>query len=157
MAVIFARAAEELGARAEIARLLMRRGRAADAKDPAAIVAEHVPGSRDSHGIFNGTIEQFAEYLRTHNYADQRYGPQQHTISNILIEFDSPSTARVESYHLAFHRIVAQSGRYDVYIGGRYLDRCELAGGRWLLASRHVIYDWSNSSLVSEPTSVEHA
>jgi hypothetical protein len=139
MAVIFASAAEELGARAEIARLLMRRGRAADAKDPAAIVAEHVPGSRDSHGIFNGTIEQFAEYLRTHNYADKRYGPQQHAISNILIEFDSPSRARVESYHLAFHRI------------------CELTGGRWLLASRHVIYDWSNSSLVSEPTSVEHA
>lgn len=156
MAVIFARPAEELLARAEIARLLTRRGRAADAKDPDAIVAEHVPGSRDSHGLFDGTIEEFAQYLRTHNYADERYGPQRHTISNILIEFDAPGRARVESYHLAFHRIELESARYDVYIGGRYLDRCELSGGRWLLAGRHVIYDWSNSSLVSEPTSVEH-
>ena len=135
----------------------MRRGRAADAKDPAAIVAEHVPGSRDSHGLFNGTIEEFAEYLRTHNYQDERYGPQRHTISNILIEFDSPSRARVESYHLAFHRIDLESASYDVYIGGRYLDRCELSGGRWLLASRHVIYDWTNASLVREPATVEHA
>ena len=157
MAVIFASAAEELNARADIARLLMRRGRAADAKDPAAIVAEHVPGSRDSHGMFNGTIEEFAEYLRTHNYQDERYGPQRHTISNILIEFDSPSRARVESYHLAFHRIDLESASYDVYIGGRYLDRCELSGGRWLLASRHVIYDWTNASLVREPATVEHA
>jgi hypothetical protein len=157
MAVIFASAAEELSARAEIARLLTRRGRAADAKDPDAIVAEHVPGSHDSHGIFDGTIEEFAEYLRTHNYRDERYGPQRHTISNILIEFDSPSRARVESYHLAFHRIVLASGSYDVYIGGRYLDRCELTGDRWLLATRHVIYDWTSSSLVREPTTVEHA
>ncbi len=157
MAVTFASAAEELHARAHIARLLMRRGRAADAKDPDAIVAEHVPGSRDSHGVFNGTIEEFAEYMRTHNYQDERYGPQRHTISNILIEFDSPSRARAESYHLAFHRIVLASGSYDVYIGGRYLDRCELSGDRWLLASRHVIYDWTNSSLVCEPTTVEHA
>ena len=156
MAVIFASAAEELNARAEIARLLIRRGRAADAKDPDAIVAEHVPGSRDSHGIFDGTIEQFAEYLRTHNYQDKRYGPQRHTISNILIDFDSPSRARVESYHHAFHRIAAESASYDVYIGGRYLDRCELTGDRWLLASRHVIYDLSSCSLVNEPTSVEH-
>jgi hypothetical protein len=157
VAVIFVSAAEELRARAEIARLLTRRGRAADAKDPDAIVAEHVPGSHDSHGIFDGTIEEFAEYLRTHNYRDERYGPQRHTISNILIEFDSPSRARVESYHLAFHRIVLASGSYDVYIGGRYLDRCELTGDRWLLATRHVIYDWTSSSLVREPTTVEHA
>jgi hypothetical protein len=157
MAVIFASAAEELNARADIARLLMRRGRAADAKDPAAIVAEHVPGSRDSHGMFNGTIEEFAEYLRTHNYQDKRYGPQRHTISNILIDFDSPSRARVESYHLAFHRIDLESASHDVYIGGRYLDRCELSGGRWLLVSRHVIYDWTNASLVREPATVEHA
>jgi hypothetical protein len=156
MAVNFASAADELNARAEIARLVMRRGRAADAKDPDAIVAQHVPGSRDSHGVFDGTIEQFAEYLRTHNYQDERYGLQRHAISNILIEFDSASRARVESYHLAFHRITAESASYDVHIGGRYLDCCELFGGRWLLTSRHVIYDWTRTSLVNEPTSVEH-
>ncbi len=132
--------------RRQIEDLLVRRGRAADAKDPDAIVAEHIPGSRDEHGIFDGTIEQFAEYLRQNNYRDSRYGPQRHTISNVLVDFDSPDIARVESYHLAYHRIVLESGEYDVDIGGRYLDLCERFEGRWLLRSRTVVYDWSRSS-----------
>jgi SnoaL-like domain len=139
-------ALRELLARRSIEELITRRGRAADAKDPDAIVAEHVPGSRDTHGIFDGTIEEFADYLRTHNYQDDRYGTQRHTISNVLIDFDSPDLARVESYHLAYHRLVLSSGPFDVHVGGRYLDRCEQVGGRWLLSSRQVVYDWSSSS-----------
>jgi hypothetical protein len=135
----------QLIARSEIEQLLIRRGRAADAKDPAAIVRQHVPGSRDAHGIFDGTIEEFVEHLRTHNYSDPRYGPQRHTVTNVLIDFVSPSAASVESYHLAYHRIELTSGSFHVYIGGRYLDHCERVAGRWLLASRTVIYDWSRS------------
>lgn len=141
-----ARTVEELVARQRIEALLIRRGRAADAKDPDAILAEHVPGSADEHGIFDGTIEQFVDYLRHHNYRDRRYGPQRHTVSNVLIDFDSPERARVESYHLAYHRLVLDSGEYDVDIGGRYLDVCERRDGRWLLRSRTVVYDWSRSS-----------
>jgi SnoaL-like domain len=137
---------DELAAKQAIADLLTRRGRAADAKNPAAIVAEHVPGSRDTHGIFDGTIEEFAEYLRTHNYQDPRYGLQRHTVSNILIDFDSAEVARVESYHLAYHRIVLGDVVYDVDIGGRYLDVCGRVGGRWLIRSRTVVYDWSSST-----------
>jgi hypothetical protein len=139
-------ALRELLARRSIEELITRRGRAADAKDPDAIVAEHVPGSRDTHGIFDGTIEEFAHYLRTHNYQDDRYGTQRHTVSNVLIDFDSPDVARVESYHLAYHRLVLGSGSFDVHVGGRYLDRCEQVSGRWLLSSRQVVYDWSSSS-----------
>jgi len=109
-------------------------------------VAEHVPGSRDEHGIFAGTIEQFADWLRRNNYSDSRYGPQRHTVSNVLVDFDSSDSARVESYHLAYHRLVLDAGEYDVDIGGRYLDVCERLDGRWLLRSRTVVYDWSRSS-----------
>jgi 3-phenylpropionate/cinnamic acid dioxygenase small subunit len=157
MGVIFADAAEELLARHHIEELLTRRGRAADAKDPDAILAEHVPGSRDTHGIFDGTIEDFVDYLRTHNYADTRYGIQRHTVSNVIIEFDSVDAAHVESYHLAFHRIELDRGSYDVHIGGRYLDRCLKHGDRWLLASRDVVYDWSRSSPVTHSNTSEDA
>jgi hypothetical protein len=142
----FSAALQELIARSEIEQLLIRRGRAADAKNPSAIVREHVPGSRDAHGIFDGTIEEFAEHLRTHNYVDPRYGPQRHTVTNIVIAFTSPSAASVESYHLAYHRLELTDGSFHVHIGGRYLDLCERVDGRWLLASRTVIYDWSRSS-----------
>jgi hypothetical protein len=147
----------ELVAKAEIQELLMQRGRAADAKDPDAIVRQHVPGSRDTHGIFDGTIEEFGEYLRTHNYSDPRYGAQRHMVTNPLIELASPSVANVESLHIAYHRIELTSGSYEVYVGGRYLDRCELVGGQWLLASRTVVYDWSRSSRAAELTTRSHA
>jgi SnoaL-like domain len=148
-------ALRELLARQCIEELLTRRGRAADAKDPDAILAEHVPGSRDTHGIFDGTIEEFADYLRTHNYQDDRYGTQRHTISNVLIHFDTPDVARVESYHLAYHRLALSSGSFDVHVGGRYLDRCEQVGGRWLLSSRQVVYDWSSSSPATPDADLE--
>ena len=150
-----ASALRELLARQRIEELLTRRGRAADAKDPDAILAEHVPGSRDTHGIFDGTIEDFADYLRTHNYQDDRYGTQRHTVSNVLIDFDAPDVARVESYHLAYHRLVLGSGSFDVNVGGRYLDRCEQVGGRWLLTSRQVVYDWSSSSPATRDADLE--
>jgi hypothetical protein len=153
----FADAVDELIARNEIEQLLIRRGRAADAKDPAAIAREHVPGSRDAHGIFDGTIEEFVEHLRTHNYSDPRYGPQRHTVTNIVIEFSSPSAATVESYHLAYHRIELASGSFHVYIGGRYLDRCERATGGWQLASRAVVYDWSRSRRAVDLTTERNA
>jgi hypothetical protein len=140
------RTVEKLVAQRQIEALLTRRGRAADAKNPDAILAEHVPGSTDEHGIFDGTIEQFVDYLRENNYRDKRYGPQRHTVSNVLIDFDSPQRALVESYHLAYHRLVLDSGEYDVDIGGRYLDVCERLDGRWLLRSRTVVYDWSRAS-----------
>jgi SnoaL-like domain len=148
-------AATQLVERRAIEELVVRRGRAADAKDPVAIVREHVPGSRDVHGIFDGTIEEFAEYLRTHNYQDNRYGLQRHTVSNVLIEFRSPNVAVVESYHLAYHRILLGPESYDVQIGGRYLDRCERANGNWLLSSRSVVYDWSSSDLVRAQDNLE--
>ncbi len=147
---------EALLARQEIETLLVDRGRAADAKDPDAIVALHVPGSRDTHGIFDGTIEAFAQYLRENNYRDGRYGAQRHTVSNVLIQFDGADRAHVESYHLAYHRLVLDSGSYDVQIGGRYLDVCERRFGRWLLARRSVVYDWSRSWLVTEQPCLNH-
>jgi hypothetical protein len=135
-------------AKLRITELLNRRGRASDVKDADAVLREHVPGSRDNHGVFNGTIEEFAEFLRTHNYADSTYGVQRHTISNVLIEFDGPSSARVESYHLAYHRMNLSSGTYDVHIGGRYFDHCVELKQHWLLQSRQVVYDWSRSARV---------
>lgn len=134
-----------LVARRQIETLLIERGRAADAKDADAILALHVPGSRDTHGIFDGTIEQFTQYLRENNYSDGRYGEQRHTVSNILVEFESPELARVESYHLAYHRLTLVTGSYDVQVGGRYLDVCARGPTGWLLNERLVVYDWSRS------------
>lgn len=143
---------ERLTSRQFIAELVVARGRAADGKDPDGILACHVPGSRDEHGINNGTIEELVDYLRTHNYADDRYGAQQHTIANVLTEFDSSDLARTESYHLAHHRMTIDGVDLDVLIGGRYLDVCQRIDGRWLIRSRTVVYDWSRTTPATTPT-----
>jgi 3-phenylpropionate/cinnamic acid dioxygenase small subunit len=128
-----------------IRELLVRRGRAADGKSPAKILAQHVPGSRDTHGIFDGTIEEFTEFLRTHNYQDERYGIQRHTIGNVLMNWRTDGVVAVESYHLAYHRLVLGGVDHDVHVGGRYLDICTPFGAGWRLLSRAVVYDWSRS------------
>ena len=140
------RAVERLIATDAMRELLLRRGRAADGKSPDTIVAQHVPGSRDTHGIFDGTIEEFAEFLRTHNYQDQRYGIQRHTIGNLLLNWRSEVLVEVESYHLAYHRLVVDGVAHDVHIGGRYLDVCTRLEAGWRILSRAVVYDWSRSS-----------
>jgi 3-phenylpropionate/cinnamic acid dioxygenase small subunit len=139
-------AVERLVTAEAIRELLVRRGRAADGKDPARILAQHVPGSRDTHGIFDGTIEEFTEFLRTHNYQDERYGIQRHTIGNLLLNRRANDLVEVESYHLAYHRLVIGGVEYDVHVGGRYLDVCSRLDAGWRLLSRAVIYDWSRSS-----------
>lgn len=136
----------ELESRQRIVELVLRRGRAADAKDPDAILAEHVPGTRDTHGIFDGTIEEFVEYLRVHHYTGRLYGLQRHTVGNVVVAFDAPDHARVESSHLAHHRLHLADGPRDVVVGGRYLDRCAVHDGRWRLSHRSVVYDWSRSA-----------
>ena len=137
----------ELESRQRIVELVTRRGRAADAKDPDAILAEHVPGTRDTHGIFDGTIEEFVDHLRVHHYAGGLYGLQRHTVSNVVVELDLPDSARVESYHLAYHRLELAEGSRDVVVGGRYLDRCTVHDGQWRLSHRSVVYDWSRSAV----------
>lgn len=146
----------ELEARQRIVELLTRRGRAADAKDPDAILAEHVPGTRDAHGIFDGTIEEFVEHLRVHHYATGRYGLQRHTVSNVVVDLDPPDRARAESYHLAHHRLELADGPRDVVIGGRYLDRCAVHDGQWRLAHRTVVYDWSRSAIPTDDPRRSH-
>jgi len=138
-------AVKRLVAAGAIRDLLVRRGRAADGKSPEKILAQHVPGSRDTHGIFDGTIEEFTEFLRTHNYQDERYGIQRHTIGNVLMNWRADGVAEVESYHLAYHRLVLGGVDHDVHVGGRYLDICTPLGGGWRLSSRAVVYDWSRS------------
>ena len=145
------RAVERLVATDAIRELLMRRGRAADGKSPDTIVAQHVPESRDTHGIFDGTIEEFAEFLRTHNYQDRRYGIQRHTIGNLLLNWRAEVLVEIESYHLAYHRLVIDGVARDVHIGGRYLDVCTRLSAGWRILSRAVVYDWSRSSPATRP------
>jgi hypothetical protein len=101
---------------------------------------------REASGDDPGDFVRFAfnvlsAYTHTH-----------HQLGNTLIEFDSDSQARVETYFTAFHRQRAQGDplapenacetEMDYFVAGRYLDRFELRDGKWLIAHRTGMTDW---------------
>jgi hypothetical protein len=74
-----------------------------------------------------------------------------HFISNILIDVHGDE-ADVESYHIAVvGRQTDEEGPTQSTIGGRYLDRFALRGGRWAITERAVVFDWSRVDLETTP------
>jgi SnoaL-like domain len=65
-----------------------------------------------------------------------------HFISNILIDLHGDE-ADVESYHIAVVVRDEDSGQTQSRIGGRYLDKFAYRDGRWAIAERSVVFDWS--------------
>jgi hypothetical protein len=136
--------------RQEIHEVVMRYSRGIDRGDPAMIASVYHAGAIDRHGP-----HQFAD-AGTDIVAlavprlDALAGVAQHHITNFLIELNGDS-ADVESYFLAFQPTKLQDGTEVLsVIAGRYLDRFERRDGRWAIAERSVVVDWSRKDLPGE-------
>lgn len=121
-----------------ISEVLMRYCRGIDRQDREVLSGVFWPGAEDDHILFQGTAEGFVEHamsflagLNTH-----------HFLGNILIDFDSPQSARSEAYFVACHDMPCAVGRQDFTMGGRYLDRLEKRDGEWRIAKRVLTCDW---------------
>jgi SnoaL-like domain len=124
-----------------IAEVLYRRARASDRSDPELAHACYHPGATERHGAFDGEAAEFIDIVSwTRTRPGSPVVGMQHLITNILADFANPDAAFVESYHVAYCQMT--SG-LDAAIGGRYLDRFERRDGRWAIAHRDVIFDWS--------------
>jgi hypothetical protein len=72
----------------------------------------------------------------------------QHVLGQSHIEL-AGSTAKVETQVISYHRVDYSGGNgaapdeHDTCIGGRYLDGFEQRDGEWRIASRKMLYDWS--------------
>jgi hypothetical protein len=78
--------------------------------------------------------------------------PSMHLTGNELIEFDDTG-AWVESYFISIQTLERADGRYTRNRGGRYVDRFERRGGKWRIAQRTVVDDWSRIDRVIETVS----
>lgn len=124
-----------------IAEVLYRRARAGDRADAELAHACYHPGATERHGAFDGEAARFIDEVSwTRPRPDSPVIAMQHVITNILAHFPGPDAAFVESYHVAHCQM---SDGADATIGGRYLDRFERRDGRWAIAHRDVIFDWS--------------
>jgi hypothetical protein len=143
------RALRLLSARHEIASVLYRRARAVDRADAALARACYHRGATERHGLFNG---EAAEFIDRVSFDNSRPGSAIrsafHLITNILIEFEDDQRAFVESYHVAW---IQMADGQIATIGGRRLDRFEQRDGKWAIAHRDAIFDWSRIEPELEP------
>ena len=132
---------DDLLAHAAIQQVLMRYCRGVDRGDLALLQSVYHDGAIDRHGQFDGLGVDFAAGLVKSMDAAGTVG--QHHITNVLIELDGRE-ANVESYFLALHPAPSEGDAARLaFVGGRYLDRFSCRDGRWAIADRTVILDWS--------------
>lgn len=124
-----------------IRRVLATYCRAIDRCDAGLLRSVYWPDAVDQHGIFNGNAMQFVDFI-VPMLRNMRMTC--HSISNILIELQG-DVARVETYVRAYHDTTGTEGRFDIVVGGRYLDRMERRDGEWRIAHRQFVMDWNQN------------
>jgi len=140
---------EELLAREEIHDVLKRYVRAVDRADADLMISCYHDDGVDDHGMFRGPARDFADFVCGER--SKRYQATHHFIAppNIRVSGDS---AFVDTYCIA-HQISAPDEvgqRFDYMIGVRYLDRFERRAGRWLIAHRTAVFDWTYTVPIDE-------
>lgn len=119
--------------------------RGEDRRDADIIAGCFWPDASVDFGIFAGS---FDEYLAWVVPGAPSIPVTLHTLGQSLIRL-AGATATVETHVTAYHRIDFGQAEHDVFLGGRYLDTVERRGGEWRIASRAMLYDWSQDMGVS--------
>ena len=139
---------QRLADRVAIQDALHRYARGIDRRNWDFLASAFHPGAQLDQGDFKGTIEEMIEAVKARHGAIEQSA---HLLSNILIEFDGPDGAVVETYFLAYLRNAnlpammrvallgpeaGESGKIDMRSLGRYIDRFERRDGHWKIARR---------------------
>jgi SnoaL-like domain len=144
-------AISSLIAKQQITEVLYLRARAGDRRDVGLALSCYHPGATEEHEGFAGTA---AEFIRDVSMiSPNSTAPVTclwHFISNILIDLDG-DRASVESYHIAVVIRDGDDGQTESRIGGRYFDRFAHRDGRWAIAHREVVFDWSRVDPATTP------
>jgi hypothetical protein len=128
-----------------IRRALVALARGEDRRDAALISSAYWPDSVTDYGVFRGS---FDDYLAWVVPGADAITDTQHVLGQSYIEL-ATATARVETQVISYHRVDYTGtgwlggGEHDTCIGGRYLDLFEKRDGEWRIASRTMLYDWS--------------
>jgi hypothetical protein len=139
-------------ARQEIVDVLYRYCRAFDRVDPELLATTYHADAVDDHGgFYSGSAKGFVDMMPK---LVEKSEVTFHVILNVLIDFSSSSSAHVESYSLAFARLVDEDTkqRVDRCVQLRYIDRFERRNGEWRIAKRKAVYDNTRTDPVNEYT-----
>lgn len=134
---------DDLSARAGIADALHSYCRGIDRLDADAVrAAFHDDGVLIDYGSPEPVrAADFAGYATTK--LREAYTATQHRVTNTSIVARDGSTARVESYILAFHVEDGENGKFLHTFNGRWIDEFEDRGAGWRIAQRTLRVDWT--------------
>ena len=101
-------------------------------------------------GVFQGTSNDYVYWVLG---VLQQVRSSHNLIGNVRAEIEG-DVALVESYFQTHYRLDKPTGREDVFLGGRFLDRMERrpagAAGVWKIMHRKQLIDWTRTEAVSE-------
>lgn len=101
-------------------------------------------------GVFQGTSNDYIHWVVG---VLNQVRSSHHMIGNVLVTLEG-DTALVESYCHAHYRMDKPTGREDIFIGSRYLDRFERRpsgpAGVWKIMHRKQVIDWVRTEAVSD-------
>lgn len=138
--------------KSEIADILYRFARGIDRIDETLLRSVcHPDATIDlGPGIFQGTANDYVHWVLG---VLHQIRSSHHMIANVHAQLDG-DVALVESYCHAHFRLDKPTGREDVFMGSRYLDRMERRpagpGGVWKIVHRKQILDWVRTEAVSD-------
>jgi hypothetical protein len=138
---------QSLADKQAITEIIYRYCRGLDRMDRELTLSCWHEGGTDNHGaLFNGTAEEFVEWVWPIHAA---MVSTQHTINNILIDLDG-DRAGAESYYTVYLRSASGGGYTDIVGGGRYCDSFEKLDGNWRIRHRESIGDWVQQFEIAE-------
>lgn len=141
-------ALQQLLDRQAIQDVLVRYCRAVDRADVALLRdCYHSDATEDHGGTFAGSAQAYIDMLAP---VLPRAGTLSHTTTNILIEFDGPQAARVESHILAFARLKKAGEKFDSLCLARAVDRFTQRDGAWRIAARQLVWEWNHDMPMAE-------
>jgi ketosteroid isomerase-like protein len=112
--------------------------RGVDRHDADILASCYTPDATENHGIYAGSAAGFVDWVV--GFLAQA-GFMQHAVSNLHLLGMSGDTATTETY---YHVRCAGLDGELAHVFGRYLDTWRRHDGRWLIADRLCILDWSS-------------
>ena len=126
--------------RQDIYDCLIRYCRGVDRLDRELIVSAYHPDAIDDHGFFLGGPEDFADYFIAFHRENQH--STHHIVTNHSTDLEG-DVAHCETYWI--YAAMNKQGAELTLAGGRYIDLLERRNGRWAIAGRKCLMDWSGT------------
>lgn len=135
-------ALQELLDKQAIYEVVLRYCRGIDRLDLDAVRSCYHPGAIDHHTGFDGSVEEFLAWVER---PLRRHGGTMHHVGNHLVELHG-DVAISETYLSAAHwGAPGASPAASFTSGARYVDRMERRDGRWAIAERWAVREWTRS------------